>query len=142
MKINDKNFLYSLSHIRKTAFSFLENEMKKSGIEDISPSYGDILYALEKSGGASLKDICRMTNKDKSTVSLIVNSMEKSGWIVKRKDHRDSRAIHVSLSDKALQYADIMKEISNKLQKTMFKGMSGEEKSILFMLLDKVAKNF
>ena len=48
MKINEKNLLYVLSNIRNRAFSFLQSEMNQVGIEDIPPSYGDILFAIKK----------------------------------------------------------------------------------------------
>lgn len=141
MPINEKNFLYSLGDIRKKAFAFLDKEMKKGGIKDISPSYGDVLYAINSRESVSVSDLCRMTNKDKSTVSIIVNALEKNGYVVKEKDKTDGRSVCIRLSEKAKTYAEQMMVISSQLRQQLFSGMSEEEKTIFFMLISKISAN-
>lgn len=141
MPVNEKNFLYNLSEIRKKAFAFLDKEMKKVGIKDIPPSYGDILYAIHNHEKVSLNDLCKMTNKDKSTVSIIVNALEKKGYVIKVKDKKDGRSVCISLSEKAKTYANRMMDISAQLRLQLFSGMSQEEKAIFFLLINKISSN-
>lgn len=139
--MNENNFLYSLSDIRKRAFTFLNAEMRKIGAKDIPPSYGDILYAISRRENVCVTDLCMMTNKDKSTVSIIINALEKKGYVIKEKDENDGRSVRVKLSKKAFQLADPMMVISEMLNKKLFSGMSSEEKTIFFMLLNKISSN-
>ena len=141
MGINGTNFLYYLSDIRKRAFAFLQKRMKQVGVADIPPSYGDILYAIKQRGVVSQKEICELSYRDKSTVSLILNAIEEKGYIVKEKDKTDSRALRIKLTRKAEQKSDDMMAISAELQQKLFNGMSEEEKQIFFMLLNKIAQN-
>jgi DNA-binding MarR family transcriptional regulator len=141
MPANEKNFLYSLGEIRKKAFSFLSREMKANGITDVPPSYGDVLYAIHSRGQVSLSDLCRLTNKDKSTVSIVINAMEKSGYVIKTRDENDGRSVCICLSDKARSYAGCMADISDRLRQQFFAGMSEEEKAIFFLLINKISSN-
>ncbi len=141
MKTDNKNFLYKLSNLRKSAFSFLESEMAKSGITDVPPSFGDILYIIHTKGTGYIKDIVASSYKDKSTVSNIINQLEKKGYVEKIPDIDDGRRVKVRLTDQATQYIDEMAEISGRLQKKLFNNMSSEEQDIMFLLINKVEKN-
>jgi DNA-binding MarR family transcriptional regulator len=139
--ITDKNFTYKLSSIRQTAFSFLETEMKKAGIIDIPPSYGDILFLIYTLESGYIKDIVDKSKKDKSTVSNIINQLVKKGYVEKVADPEDARKTMVKLTEQCKTYAETMFDISKKLKQKLFKSMSEEEKSILFLLLNKVEQN-
>jgi DNA-binding MarR family transcriptional regulator len=139
--ITDKNFTYKLSSIRQTAFSFLETEMKKAGIIDIPPSYGDILFLIYTLESGYIKDIVDKSKKDKSTVSNIINQLVKKGYVEKVADPEDARKTMVQLTEQCKAYAKTMFDISKKLKQKLFKSMSEEEKSILFLLLNKVEQN-
>ncbi len=141
MKINNSNFLYKLSSIRKSAFSFLEAEMAKSGITDIPPSFGDILYIIHNQGSGYIKDIVKSSYKDKSTISNIINQLEKKGYVEKFPDADDGRKVKVRLTAQAKKYINEMAEISDCLQKRLFINMSNEEQEIMFLLLNKVERN-
>jgi len=139
--IKDTNFIYKLSSIRQTAFSLLEKGMKKAGVTDIPPSYGDILHLIHNQGEGYVKDIVDKSRKDKSTVSSIINQLEKKGYVEKMSDPEDGRRIMVRLAAKSEAYMDAMYAISTDLRQKLFKNMSEEEQNILFLLLNKVEKN-
>lgn len=141
MKINNKNFLYKLSGIRKIAFSFLESEMAKCGIKDVSPSFGDILYIIKSLEEGYVKEIVDRSFKDKSTISNIINQLESKGYVEKITDKNDGRRVKVRLTEEAEKYIDAMANISKNLQKRLFNNMSTEEQEIMFLLLNKVEKN-
>ncbi len=139
--ITEHNFLFSISTIRKKAFSFLQKEMTGIGVHDIPPSYGDVLYAIKANGCTSIKDICKDCRKDKSTVSLIVDALVKTGYVTKTKKRNDSRSIELQPTAKADSITKDMLDISVKLSQKLFTNMTMEEKSILFLLLGKLGKN-
>jgi len=141
MKTNNTNLLYKLSSIRQSAFSFLESEMAKAGITDVPPSFGDILYLIHTQGGAYIKDIADQSYKDKSTVSNIINQLEKKGYVEKLADPEDGRRVKVRLTKQSENYIDAMSGISQNFRKKLFDNMSSEEQEILFLLLNKVEKN-
>jgi DNA-binding MarR family transcriptional regulator len=141
MKLKKRNFLYKLSCIRSFAFSFFEKELGKSGIRDLPPSFGDILLNISSLGECCVKDIVAHSYRDKSTVSNIVNRLEKTGYIRKRSDPDDGRKVRIRVSEKYMGQLEPMTEISERLKEKLFRGMSEEEIEILFILIDKIEKN-
>jgi DNA-binding MarR family transcriptional regulator len=81
------------------------------------------------------------SKKDKSTVSNIINQLVKKGYVEKVADPEDARKTMVKLTEQCKTYAETMFDISKKLKQKLFKSMSEEEKSILFLLLNKVEQN-
>jgi len=115
--------------------------MAKAGIKDVPPSFGDVLYVIHNQGEGYIKDIADQSYKDKSTVSNIINQLEKKGYVEKLADPEDGRRVKVRLTKQSEKYIDAMSVISQKFRKKLFNNMSSEEQEILFLLLNKVGKN-
>src|ERR1035437_5021466 len=98
MRINETNFLYTITNIRQRLFKFLEDKLAKKNIQNIAPSYGDILFVLEQKGTITMQELAKHTIKDKSTISSVVNKLEVGGYITKEKDSADARYTKLTLT--------------------------------------------
>ena len=141
MKIHQGNFLYAVNKIRQRLFAFLEAELAGRNIRDISPSYGDVLLVLERKGPLTIQEIARHAVKDKSTVSSVVRRLEESGYVVREKVDEDGRSVRIKPTAKARKLRSVLWEISGDMNARLFNGLSDEEKSTLFMLMEKVYNN-
>jgi DNA-binding MarR family transcriptional regulator len=141
MEINETNFLYTITSIRQRLFKFLRKELTKKGIEDIAPSYGDILFVLDRKGTVTMQEVAKHTIKDKSTVSSVINKLESGGYIVKEKDAGDGRYTNLTLTPKAKKLRPALLEISAKMNAKLFEGFSEKDKQTLFKLMEKVYQN-
>jgi len=141
MKVHRGNFLYALSWIRQRLFAYLESEMSKENIDDITPSYGEVLYMLQRKGTVNLSDITRMSHKDKSTITGVINQLEKNGYIIKKRDSEDKRFVYIEPTDKSKKVQPALRNISEKMNSRLFKGLSEEEKETLFKLISKISEN-
>jgi MarR family transcriptional regulator, organic hydroperoxide resistance regulator len=141
MEISDTNFLYIITNIRQRLFRFLRKELSKKKIDGIAPSYGDILFVLDRKGTVTLQEVAKHTIKDKSTISSVINKLESGGYIMKEKDVSDGRYTYLTLTAKAKKLRPVLFEISKKMNAKLFEGFSEEEKETLFRLIEKVYKN-
>ena len=141
MKINESNFLYSLTTIRQRLFKFIENELSSRNVAGVAPSYGDVLFALDQKECQTVQDVAKYTNKDKSTISSVLNKLETNGYIRKDKDTNDARITNLTLTPKAKKLRPVLFEISRDLNNRMFDGLSDKEKETLFELMGKILKN-
>lgn len=141
MEINQNNFLYSITKIRQSLFGFLESELLKNNIQDIAPSYGDILYIIDSHGPLTLQEIARLASKDKSTVSSVIKKLEENGYVTKVKVDDDARFVKIKLTAKAKKIKTILWKISDDMNKRLFNGLSEEEKNSLFTILGKINNN-
>ena len=141
IKVHRGNFLYTLNSIRQSLFAFLESELASENIRDIAPSHGDILYILDKKGKLHLHDITKLSLKDKSTITSVINHLEKSGYVTKARDNKDKRLVNIEATEKARKIKPALNKISEKMNAKMFEGLSAEEKTLLFNLMARISHN-
>ena len=71
------NVLYLIGKIRAAAFRHLEEAMRARGIPDISPAHGDVLFIIARREPVEMGEIGRLTGRGKSTVTGIINYLER-----------------------------------------------------------------
>lgn len=141
---NTNSIISVIANIHNNANKLIVDELKKHKLEGLAPSHGDILILLyQNEEGIPMNKITSSINKDKSTVTALVNKLQKMELLEKFRNEFDSRSTMVKLTKKGLDTKPIvLNEISNKLLKTVYKDFTESEKEIIFNLLQKVKNNF
>ena len=137
-----QNIISLISHVRNLANEFIVEELRKEGIEDISPSHGNIMNALFFQDGLSMKEINEKINKKKNTVTVLIDKLENLGYVTKKTDADDKRITHIYLTEKGRSFEKSFRSVSAKLIKKTFEGFSEKERMVVVKLLDKIRRNF
>ncbi len=87
------------------------------------------------------KDIENEFNIKGSSVTSVLNNMEKNGYILRQEVPGDKRRKSIVISPMARQLGEGHKVIIDNYESLLQKNLSEEELSTLTVLLDKVAKN-
>lgn len=141
---NTNAIISTLAKIHNEANRLIVSELKKNNLEGLVPSHGDILIKLyEKKEGLLMSELASLIYKDKSTVTALVNKLEKLELIERIKSQEDSRSTIIRLTQKGLDTKPIiLDDISTKLLEKTYDGFSKKEKETICKLLDKMQKNF
>ncbi|WP_300260587.1 MarR family winged helix-turn-helix transcriptional regulator [Clostridium sp.] len=140
--MNDKYIVHFLSTTKKKMIKFIQNELKKNGLSEIDPSYGNILTVLyESESMLTMNEISKKTSKDKSTITVLVNKLCKLEYIEKVKCKNDNRITYIKLTEKANKIRDKYMQISKNLNKVVYKDFSQDEKEEFLRLLKKMNNN-
>ncbi|PJI10513.1 MULTISPECIES: MarR family winged helix-turn-helix transcriptional regulator [Clostridium] len=139
---NIDNSINLIARIREKANKFILKELEALGLKNIAPSHGDILSVLFKRKEATMTELADIIHRDRSTVTALVNKLTTFGYISTRKDPNDSRSTIVYLTEKGENLKSGFREISYKLYKVEYKGISDEEKALFQSLLERIYKNF
>lgn len=137
-----KDIISLISKVREGANRFITTEMEKRGIEGLVPSHGDILVALMKSERLTMKDLAQKINRDKSTVTVLVEKLIKQGYVEKTRDTEDNRIVLVTLTEKGKALKPEFEAISKDLLSVVYKDISQREKEELIKTLLKIKNNF
>ncbi len=141
--MQDKYIVYFVSKTKKKMSKFIEKKLIEKGIDDLVPSYGNILTVLYDHGGSlSMKEIGALLGKEKSTITTLVNKLEKLGYIEKVKSKEDRRTTYACLTQKGRSIEKTFVDISKDVQSTAYNNFTHEEKSELLRLLKKLNQNF
>jgi MarR family transcriptional regulator, organic hydroperoxide resistance regulator len=97
---------------------------------------------LEDIGDLSLSELSERINAQNSTVTGIVDRMEREGLVERKRSSDDRRVVHIRLTKKGHDLARSMKFEPFEIFKNAFEqALSREELGQLLQLLDKLATN-
>ncbi len=87
------------------------------------------------------KDLEEAFGVRRSSVTSILQNMEKSGYLERSGSAEDARVKKVVLTEKGKQLDDQLKSFIHNLENEMLKGILEEEKALLQTLLEKMLLN-
>ena len=128
-----------ISHIHSQTADFTNKRLSDSG--HFVSSQGFILYLLSKSEKLTKGEIALSINRDKSTVTHLLNILKKEKLISEKTCENDSRKHYIYLTEKGKQYNALTEKISSELRDICWANFSDEEKNELLSLLLKMKEN-
>ena len=140
---NTNAIIATIANIHNSANKLIVEELKNYNLEGLAPSHGDILLVLYQNiSGVPMNKITASINKDKSTVTALVNKLEKMELIEKFKHESDSRSTMIKLTQKGLDTRVSVDKISEKLLGTTYIDFTEQEKELVYGLLQRIKTNF
>ena len=127
-----------ISKIHEKGNRFIIEELKNNGVEGLAPSHGDILVCLYQNAKMTMKDIADCIHRTKPTVTVLVDKLEKLGYLKRAASDKDSRSTYVILTQKGKDFKATFDQISNNLNKMLNKNLSENEVKLLEELLKKM----
>ncbi len=141
MSYSVSSVLSLISKIHSASADFLRTRMNERGLPDFDTSHGFILFVLSKYKCMTFGEISEKINRDKSTTTVLVKKLEKSGLVEIKKCEKDNRRKFVSLTEKGEEYNCVTEKLSSELLETSYKNFSDAEKNTLLNLLEKLYEN-
>lgn len=140
--MSTRDIISLIASIREKANKLIIQEMSIRDMGGLAPSHGDILSALFENSSLTMKELAKKINKDKSTVTALVNKLLNLGYIERTRDLADSRIVYITLTEKGRNLKTDFKEISDKLIERVYKDISKDDQEVLISILTKVNNNF
>lgn len=108
----------------------------------ITPAQAHVILYLHRSGGeAPQQDITRFMKVKPPTVNGILDRMEEKGLICRTVSEADGRCRKVVLTARGRQRQGELEAVHGETEEIMQKGLSQEEREILWQLLCRVVIN-
>ncbi|WP_251390138.1 MarR family winged helix-turn-helix transcriptional regulator [Mediterraneibacter agrestimuris] len=108
---------------------------------DLKPWQAGILVVLSMEGELSQRELAAKLDLTPSSITTSIQKMEKMGYIVRKPDTADQRILRLILTDKSREYLRYIKEVTEQMEKHIFKGLNMEEKMLFKRLLLQVREN-
>lgn len=135
------NILVSLGIIRERINKELQHKLKENGIGINCGHIWLISLVYLKDGKVEIKELVKQLEKKKSTVTEMINTLEKNGFLVKYQSKEDKRVYYVETTTKAEemkpQIMDIIKGIKDKL----LNSFSEEDQEVFNKHLNRMINN-
>ena len=109
---------------------------------DITPVQARLLMFISEHEEVSATDILQeLKSINKSTLSEILNSMEKNSLVIREESSIDSRKKILKLTSKSKEIVDKMRNDFDSINKTALEGITKEEYATFKVVLDKIERN-
>lgn len=97
----------------------------------IYPGQMPILLLLWKKDGLSQKEIADVIGLKPATITVMINRMEKAGWLERRSDSEDLRVSRVYLTEQAHLHRAQVEQVFITVNKECFSEFTDQEKVLL-----------
>ena len=124
------------------ATRYVVNILRKEMSIDLSPMQCEVFILLEENGGSmTQRALEECLDISKSTLSGVLKTMEKRGFVEKAVSDSDRRVMEVSLSPRGREiYSEAMRRMED-LDRTVFAGLDEEELRVMAKALTVIRRN-
>jgi len=117
---------FLLAKIHYISGRILAERLREHGIE-INPAQGRIMYVLWQEDEIPIKVLAQKTALKKTTLSSMLDRLERMGYINRRPAADDRRSILISRSDKDRTWEKTYQVISKRMTDIFYEDFSDEE---------------
>lgn len=132
-----RSIFYYASRLREEGNKLIIAALKDAGVTDLAPSHGDILAHLLAEGPCHMSVLARYIRRTRSTITALVEKMERSGYVERRPDPTDARGVLVCLTARGEALAPVMDAVSRALEELIGSRLSADEADELERLLSR-----
>lgn len=121
----------------------LEAGVKSQGIDEVTLTHGWIIRFLYDNRDKDIyqKDIEKYFLVGRSTVTNLIQLMERKGLIRREFVERDARLKKVLLTEKGIQAHETIEEMIGKLNAGLLDGIAEEDTEIFLKVIRKIRQN-
>ena len=130
-----------LSQVHQVCGRVWNKILRENNMADLEGARGRIIFALWGKDGVPIKILCEKTSLDKSTLTGIIDRLERDGYIKRKPSQTDKRSTLICLTGKEQEFAKHVQKVSNKMNKIFYKGFSDEEIMQFDSMLERILVN-
>ena len=130
-----------LSQVHQVCGRVWNKILRENNMADLEGARGRIIFALWGKDGVPIKTLCEKTSLDKSTLTGIIDRLERDGYIERKPSQTDKRSTLICLTGKEQEFAKHIQKVSNQMNKIFYKGFSDEEIMQFDSMLERILVN-
>ena len=118
---------FQISKIKQLGDRVFEKILTAQGIEAFNGAQGRILYVLWQEDGVPIKTISERCGLAITSLTTMLERMEKSGLIIRQQDSGDKRKTLIFLTDKAKTLKEDYDAVSDRMSAIFYQGFTEKE---------------
>lgn len=132
---------FLISKIKQLSGRIFARLLKEYRIEEISPAQGRIMFPLWKKDGVSIAELARETALGKSTLTSMLDRLEKEGHIKRVPSKEDRREICIFLTERNRILQDRYDRVSQHMTELFYKEFTEKEIDEFEGYLERILAN-
>ena len=137
-----EGIIAQIARIRESANALIEAELRNRSIEGIVPAHGPVLQSLfQQREPVPIRTVVEKVGRVKSTVTVMINNLERHGYVRKLPCDSDSRVTLVELTATGRKLRKDFEQISEALQNKLYGSMKRKDRQALVNWLGVIESN-
>ncbi|MBO4706780.1 MAG: MarR family transcriptional regulator [Spirochaetaceae bacterium] len=130
-----------LSQVHQVCGRVWNKILRENNMADLEGARGRIIFALWGKDGVPIKTLCEKTSLDKSTLTGIIDRLERDGYIERKQSETDKRSTLILLTGKEQEFANHVQKVSDQINEIFYKGFDDEEITQFESMLERILAN-
>ncbi len=127
-----------LSQVHQVCGRVWNKILRENNMADLEGARGRIIFALWGKDGVPIKTLCEKTSLDKSTLTGIIDRLERDGYIERKPSETDKRSTLILLTGKEQEFANHVQKVSDQINEIFYKGFDDEEITQFESMLERI----
>lgn len=132
---------FLITKVKQIQGRVFEKLLSEYGISEFNGAQGRILFVLWEKDDIPIRELSEKTGLAKTTLTSMLDRLEKSGHIARVSDPSDRRTIRIRLTENARSLQKKYDEVSEKMNEIFYGGFSDDEILAFEKALGKVLEN-
>lgn len=118
---------FLLAKIHQLGGRIFARLLKEHGVDQLNPAQGRIMFVLWRSDGIAINELARETKLGKSTLTSMLDRLERAGMIERVPSREDRRKILIQRTDKDRSLEALYAKVSEEMGQLWYKGFTKEQ---------------
>jgi MarR family transcriptional regulator, organic hydroperoxide resistance regulator len=132
---------FYISQIKQIQERIFERLLKANEIDDFNGAQGRILFVLWQADDLAIHELSERTSLAKTTLTSMLDRMEKKGYLRRVFDPADRRKVRLVLTEKSRALHERYQAVSGQMNEIFYRGLSEGEIDQLDNTLARVLQN-
>ncbi len=137
----DDRLIYLIFTAQQKLRTHLSNIMIRENVK-VTPAQAGILFLLTEKDGRTMSELSQLLSIDNSTITGLVNRLEKMGLVRRKVSPNDRRASHVHVSPEGIGEMNKAKRIVRNVNQEIKNGLTAEELQSFKKILRSIFHKF
>ncbi len=133
----EKSLGYAVGKTNWYLKTLLNKQFKEAGF-NITNEQWIVLKVIFENPALSQTQVAHISNKDKTNITRILDLLEKSGYIERRRDDQDRRMNRIHITEKGKGILKAVEPITQKTEDISTRSLSKEQVKTAIQILDMV----
>ncbi len=130
-----------LSQVHQVCGRVWNKILRENDMADLEGARGRVIFALWGKDGVPIKTLCEKTSLDKSTLTGIIDRLERDGYIERKPSETDKRSTLILLTGKEQEFANHVHKVSDQMNEIFYKGFTDGEITQFESMLERILVN-
>lgn len=132
---------FLMTKIHQLSGRIFTRMLKEHSIEEINPAQGRIMFVLWQNDGISIYELAKKTSLGKSTLTSMLDRLEKTGFLYREPSKEDRRKILIWRTEKDKSFQKRYTHVSQKMAELYYQGFTDEEIDRFELMLEQIFEN-